>query len=124
MFGDTAIQTVNGSPMFAGIMMILINVGSRYITHEMSDNDEEYRQNILLRRLAVFAVCFVGTRDVILSTLLTAGYVVLATGLFRGKGDVSREGMANPDRALRASAGLMGQVQSPAYDPSAPLLFH
>ena len=37
---------------------------------KLSDNDEEYRQNILIRRLAVFAVCFVGTRDVVASLIL------------------------------------------------------
>lgn len=121
---DWAIDTVNRSPLFAGMMMILINVGSRHIVHELSDNDEEYTQNILLRRLAVFAVCFVGTRDVILSTLLTAGYVILATGLFRGKGEESREGMQNPDLAMRAAAGMAPQVGSAAYDVKVPPLFN
>lgn len=120
---NLAVQTLNGSPMFAGIMMLLLNVGSRYITHEMSSNDEEYSQNILLRRLAVFAVCFVGTRDILLSILLTAGFVVLAGGLFRGKGEASREGMKNPDLAVRAAAGLAGNIDSPAHDTSAPVLF-
>lgn len=121
---DWAIETVNHSPLFAGIMLILINIGSRYIVHEMSDDDSEYTQNILLRRLAVFAVCFVGTRDVILSTLLTAGYVILASGLFRGKGEGSREGMENPDLAMRVAAGMTAQVGSAAYDVKAPLLFN
>lgn len=120
---NIAVQTLNGSPMFAGIMMLLLNVGSRYITHEMSGNDEEYRQNILLRRLAIFAVCFVGTRDILLSILLTAGFVILAGGLFRGKGEESREGMKNPDLAIRAAAGLAGGVDSPAHDASAPTMF-
>ena len=109
--------------MFAGIMMLLLNVGSRYITHEMSSNDDEYSQNIFLRRIAVFAVCFVGTRDILLSILLTAGFVVLAGGLFRGKGEESREGMKNPDLAIRAGAGLAGNVDAPAHDSSAPLMF-
>lgn len=120
---STAVQTLNGSPMFAGIMMLLLNVGSRFITHEMSSNDDEYRQNIFFRRLAVFAVCFVGTRDILLSILLTAGFVVLAGGLFRGKGEPSREGMKNPDLAVRAAAGLAGSVDSPAHDASLPGLF-
>lgn len=109
--------------MFAGIMMLLLNIGSRYITHEYSDNDEEYRQNILLRRLAIFAACFVGTRSIITSVLLTAGFVVLAGGLFRGKSPYSREGMKNPDMSMRAAAGLAGNVGQPAYDTSAPQMF-
>jgi len=111
---------VEGSPMFAGIMMLLLNIGSRFITHEYSDNDEEYQQNILLRRLAIFAACFVGTRNIVTSVLLTAGFVVIAGGLFRGKSTYAREGMKNPDMAMRAAAGL-ASVDAPAYDSSPPM---
>jgi len=37
-----------------------------------------------------FNWCFVGTKDVITSLILTASFVILASGLFRGRG---REGM-------------------------------
>ncbi len=103
--------------------MLVLNIGSRYITHEYSDNDEEYQQNIFLRRLAVFAACFVGTRSVITSILLTAGFVILSTGIFRGKSTYAREGMKNPDMAMRAAAGLAGQVDAPAYDHTTPSMF-
>ena len=85
------LQYLESSPFFAGIMMLVLNIGSRYITHEYSDDDEEYRQNILLRRIAIFAACFVGTRSVITSILLTAGFVILAQGV----SSKNREGMAN-----------------------------
>lgn len=117
------VQYVEGSPMFAGIMMLLLNIGSRFITHEYSDNDEEYRQNILLRRLAVFAACFVGTRSIITSILLTSAFVVLSAGLFRGKSEYAREGMQNPDMTMRAAAGLSGSVGQPAYDTNIPSMF-
>ena len=117
------LQYVESSPMFAGIMMLLLNIGSRFITHEYSDNDEEYRQNILLRRLAIFAACFVGTRSIITSVLLTAGFVVISAGLFRGKSDYAREGMKNPDMVMRAAAGLSGSIGQPAYDTTVPSMF-
>ena len=103
--------------------MLLLNVGSRYITHEMSGDDQEYRENIFLRRLAVFAVCFVGTRDVVLSIILAAGFVILAGGIFRGKSEAAREGMDNPDLAMRAAAGLPEKIDSPGYDRKEPNMF-
>ena len=103
--------------------MLLLNVGSRFIAHEFSDDDNEYSQNILIRRLSVFAVCFVGTRDIITSVLLTAAFVVIAGGLFRGKGPFSREGMTNPDLAMRAAAGLAGNMDQPAYSKEDKLMF-
>jgi hypothetical protein len=122
MFTQT-LQYIEGSTFFAGVMMLVLNIGSRYITHEYSDNDEEYQQNILLRRFAIFAACFVGTRSVVTSILLTAGFVIIATGLFRGKSTYAKEGMKNPDMAMRAAAGLSGQVDAPAYDHSTPSMF-
>jgi hypothetical protein len=117
------INYVGTSPFFIGIMMLLLNVGSRYIAHEFSHDDKEYSQNILLRRLSIFAVCFVGTRDIVTSILLTAAFVIVAGGLFRGKGPFSREGMENPDLALRAAAGLAGNIEQPAYSTSEKPMF-
>jgi hypothetical protein len=110
------INEIGTSPFFIGVMMLLLNVGSRFITHELSHDDKEYSQNILLRRLSIFAACFVGTRDIVTSILLTAGFVIIAGGIFRGKGPFSREGMQNPDLAMRAAAGLSGNVDQPGYD--------
>lgn len=102
--------------------MLLLNIGSRYITHEYSASDEEYRQNILLRRLAIFAVCFIGTRSITVSIILTAAFVILSAGLFRGKSDYAREGMSNNQMtSMRAAAGLMGDIDSPAYDDTPPI---
>lgn len=122
----TILQYVEASPFFAGIMMLLLNVGSRFITHEYSDSDEEYRQNILLRRLAIFAACFIGTRSIVVSIILTAAFVVLSAGLFRGKSDYAKEGMASGATqmtAMRAAAGLMGEVDEPGYDKKVPPMF-
>jgi len=110
------VNFIGTSPFFIGIMMLLLNVGSRFITHELSSDDKEYSENIVLRRLAVFAACFVGTRDIVVSIILTAAFVVLAGGIFRGKGPFSKEGMTNPDLAMRAAAGLSGNIDSPGYD--------
>jgi hypothetical protein len=105
---------LNQNTFFAGIMMLLLNVGSRYIVHEFSTDEKEYSENILLRRICIFAVCFVGTKDVVTSLILTAGFVILATGLFRGK-DGSKEGMSN--LAEGGAVSTFGAMQ----DPSPPL---
>lgn len=104
-------------------MLLLLNVGSRYITHEFSHDDKEYSSNLLLRRLAIFAVCFVGTRDMVTSIILTAAFVIIAGGLFRGKGPFAREGMANPDLVMRSAAGLSGNIDQPAYSMAEKPMF-
>ena len=89
------------------MMMLVLNLGSRDILHEFSDSDEEYRRNIILRRFAIFAVCFIGTRDIVHSLIITAAFVVLATGLHHSKSVYAREGMRNRADHLPASAGVV-----------------
>jgi hypothetical protein len=101
---DPILKFLNSSPFFIGIMMLLLNLGSRYIVHELADTDEEYRKYILVRRFAVFAVCFIGTRDIIVSLILTAAFIVFSTGLFHGKSVYASEGMTNQEVTNRAVA--------------------
>jgi hypothetical protein len=101
---EELMKSLNTNMFFIGIMMLVLNVGSRYIVHEFSDDDEEYRQNILLRRVAIFAACFVGTRDLFVSLVLTAVFVVISTGMYHTKSIYSREGMTNEELLLRGTA--------------------
>lgn len=101
--------------LFLGIMLIVLNIGSRHLVDEFSTNPEEYSRNIVLRRIAIFAVCYVGTHDIIVSLLLTAGFIIMAQGV----SSKSREGMANK-KAIEESEPV---VEQPAADPTVPPLF-
>lgn len=104
---ETSIESLNSSMFLVGIMMLVLNIWSRHIVHEFSDTDEEYKQNIILRRIAIFAVCFVGTRDVVVSLILTAAFVVLSTGMYHVKSVYAREGMASQQSAATVAAVAM-----------------
>ncbi len=108
------LEALNNNKFFIGVMMILLNIGSRHLVDEFSGSEEEYKRNIVLRRIAVFAVCFIATRDIVHATLLTAGYIIIASGISRR----SAEGMENQN----VDAGV-SKADWPAYDKSAPLLF-
>ena len=104
---------LNDNKFFLGIMLLVLNIGSRHLVDEFSTNPEEYSRNIVLRRFAIFAVCFVGTRDLITSILLTAGFIIIAQGVSHR----SREGMRNKEMFDEEI------VQSKASDESVPPLF-
>lgn len=109
-----AINFLNTNTMFAGIMLLILNVGSRFIIHEIEGSDEDYSRNIFLRRLAIFAVCFVGTKDLVISLILTASFVILSGGLLRGY--FGREGMTSEETSVAVSSG--GGPYGPAADKS------
>jgi hypothetical protein len=107
-------EALNDNKLFLGIMLIVLNIGSRHLVDEFSSNPEEYSRNLVLRRIAVFAVCFVGTRDIITSLILTASFIIISTGVSMK----NREGMA-----LQKVDPVDSKADQPAYDTSAPLLF-
>jgi len=73
---------LNHSKYFAGISMLLLNLGSRYIAMELSYSQEQLLSNKIIRRLLVFTVVFVATRDVWVSFVLTAVFIILVSGIF------------------------------------------
>jgi hypothetical protein len=113
--GISVLDAINTNKFFIGVMMILLNIGSRHLVDEFSGDEAEYKRNIFLRRIAIFAVCFIATRDIIHSTLLTAGYIIIASGVSRR----GPEGMTNPGKVDPGNS----KADQPAYDKSAPLLF-
>ena len=77
-----AVDSLNTSKYFTGIMMIMLNIGSKYITVKLSKSQEAYVRNYILRELLIFSVCWMGTRDIYASIILTAGFFVLTQHLF------------------------------------------
>jgi len=75
-------QSVNNSKVFAGCMMLLMNIGSKYVTIKLSKSQEAYFRNNIARELLIFVVCWMGTRDLVISLLLTATFYVLSQHLF------------------------------------------
>ena len=62
--------------------MICLNIGSKYITIKLSKSQEEYMKNYVAREVLVFAVIWMGTRDVVLSLVLTFVFYVMTEYLF------------------------------------------
>ena len=77
-----ALSSINNSKVFAGCMMLLMNIASKYVTIKLSKSQEAYFRNNIARELLIFAVCWMGTRDLTISLLLTAAFYVLSQHLF------------------------------------------
>ena len=79
---ENGFSFLNSSKYFAGITMLLLNLGSRYISAELSEMHENVLSHKIIRRLLVFTVVFVATKDVKVSFILTAVFVILVSGIF------------------------------------------
>jgi hypothetical protein len=76
------IMFLNSSKFFAGVVMIMLNVGSKFISIQFSKSTEEYLKYSISKQLLVFAMAWMGTRDIYTALALTAIFVVLSDHLF------------------------------------------
>ena len=78
----TIIDRINNSKYMAGIAMIVLNIGSKYIIMELSESQEAFMTNKIFRRFAIFTISFIATRDIITSLILTAVFIILVGNVF------------------------------------------
>jgi uncharacterized protein (UPF0262 family) len=72
------VLSLNNSKLFAGVIMILLNVGSKFIPIQFSKSTEEYLKMNVTKQLLVFAMAWMSTRDIYTAVLLTALFTVLS----------------------------------------------
>ena len=76
------IENLNSSKYFAGIMMLLLNVGSKHISKELSFLQDDFLNHKIIRRLLIFVVVFIATKDIKVSFLITLAFIIIVTGFF------------------------------------------
>ena len=70
------IHRINNSKLFAGFVMILLNIGSRYVKIDITKAQEQYLKKSLGRHMLVFAMTWLGTKDLLIALILTAVFNV------------------------------------------------
>lgn len=76
------LSSINNSKFFAGLMILIVNIGSRYVTFRFSKSQEEYIKNKVAREFLIFAIVWMATKDLFISIIMTASFIILADYLF------------------------------------------
>lgn len=79
-----ALASLNNSKFFAGIVMIMMNVGSKYISIKLTKSQERYLKNNVAKQMLIFAIAWMATKDILVSFAITAIFHVLANHLLNG----------------------------------------
>ena len=82
---NEAVNSLNSSTFFAGIMMICLNIGSRYIQINLDESTESYIKYALTKEILVFTISWMATRNIYMALMLTAVFVVLADYILNEK---------------------------------------
>lgn len=61
---DAFLNNFNTSPYFIGSMMLMMNLGGRFLSLEMSKGQEAFFSHPWVRRFLIFVVFFIGTRSI------------------------------------------------------------
>ena len=85
---DVIMATVNTNPYFIGLMMLLLNLGGRFLALEISKDQEKFLSQPIVRRFFLFAVLFVATRNVIIAAGLAIIVILLLGYLFNENSDL------------------------------------
>lgn len=72
------IKNINESKVFAGLIIILLNVGGKLIPITLSKSAEHIIKSKLSRDIIVFSISWMGTRDIITAIFLTIFFIVLS----------------------------------------------
>lgn len=76
------IMLVNSSQVFSGIMIIMMNLGSKYVTIELSKSSAEYLKLSVTRQIMIFVLAWMGSRNIYVALGLTAVLIILTDHLF------------------------------------------
>jgi hypothetical protein len=74
---NNVVQNLNTSKLFAGFMIIIINIGSKFVHIKISKSMEAYLKYTFSKQILVFAIAWMGTRDVYVALFIVLIFTIL-----------------------------------------------
>ena len=72
-----SIHDINMNPYLLGLAYILLNLGGRFMVLSVTPAQEAFLQNTVFRPLLLFAIMFIGTRNLVVAFWLTLVILML-----------------------------------------------
>ncbi|MBD23870.1 MAG: hypothetical protein CMG46_02540 [Candidatus Marinimicrobia bacterium] len=77
------LKDIEDNKYFFGFIMIFINIGSRFLIDELSDEQKKYINTKLFRRIILFCIFFMATKDILASFTLTIIFILFVSDMFK-----------------------------------------
>ena len=111
---DVLMQSINTSPYFIGLMMLLLNLGGRFLALEISKEQEKFLSQPWIRRFFLFAILFVATRNLIIAAGLSVIVILALAYLFNENSDLC---LWRPCHSESFADAAQGQGQATPLTP-------
>jgi uncharacterized membrane protein (DUF485 family) len=82
------LTNLSTSKLLLGLLMIFMNIGSRYIELRLTNGQEMILKNIA-REALIFTISFIATKDLLMSFIITGIFIILANFVFNEKSNYS-----------------------------------
>jgi hypothetical protein len=76
------IIAMNQSKLFAGLVIIVLNISSKFVNIKLSKSIEGYLKHTFSRDILVFAMAWMGTRDIYTALFITLVFTICVNFLF------------------------------------------
>jgi hypothetical protein len=79
---ENVLSVFNTNPYFIGLMMLMLNLGGRFLGMEITKEQEKFFQMPWVRRFLIFTVLFVATRNIWVALIMSVFVIVILGYLF------------------------------------------
>ena len=76
-FVNDQVSALNQSKYFAGLMIITINIASKFVNFNISRTMESYLRFTFSRDILIFAIMWMGTRDIFVAGFMTILFILI-----------------------------------------------
>ena len=104
-----------------GIMILLINLGARYIGNELNEFSHKVLNHKFARRFLIFLVIWMGSRDIIVSLVITTCFILLSNTLLNEQSNYCILPIDNPSPVSKEEYEIAKQMVH-KYEASHPAM--
>ena len=70
-------DNISKSPAMIGVAVLIINLGGRFLANDINRYDEKVLNNKIMKKLTIFSIAFLSTRDIRFSVVIVFLYSIL-----------------------------------------------
>lgn len=79
------LDELSENKIFIGLIMVLVNIGARFIIEELGEEHQKIIQNTYFRKLVIFCSVFMATRDIGVAFIVTLIFAVIINEILGNK---------------------------------------
>ena len=105
------LDELSENKIFIGLIMVLVNIGARFIIEELDEEHKKIIQNTYFRKLVVFCSVFMATRDIGVAFIVTLIFAIVINEILGNEGSSKEEGSKEEDEKNEVKNKIDEQIQ-------------